>query len=166
MQLSPHFGLSELLTTSRTQFAAAQVGGAASGTHVRRALVALCTTILEPVRVHVGRAVKVTSGYRCPSLNAATTGASKTSQHTRGEAADIQVHGFTDGQLRDLFDWIAWESGLPFGQVIYEDKRPHDEGGAWIHVSLGAPWRAEARCGQVLTWTPASGYQAAQRPVR
>jgi len=92
-------------------------------------------------------------------LNAATPGASPTSQHVRGEAADIVVPGWTDGRLRDLWAWIGWRSGIAYGQVIYEDRRPDAEGGAWLHVSLGAPWRGAARCGQRLTWDPAAGYR-------
>lgn len=165
MLLSPHFSLSELTTTSRTQYAPQQAAGAAEGTPVRAALVALCTTLLEPVRTRAGRPVRVTSGYRSQVLNAATAGASATSQHVKGEAADLQVPGWTDAELERLWAWIAWESGLPYGQVIFEDARPYSEGGAWIHLSLGAPWRAPHRCGQALTWDPSRGYRVAARPA-
>ena len=165
MKLSTYFTLDELLTTSQTRFAAAQLAYS-ERPEVRRALSALATTILDPIRAHVGRPVRVTSGLRCPELNAATDGASPTSQHTLGQAADIQIPGYTDAELRDLWRWIGWQSGLPFGQVISEDKRPGSEGGAWIHVSLGAPWRSATRSGQRLTYTPAQGYRTwAEPPV-
>jgi zinc D-Ala-D-Ala carboxypeptidase len=156
-RLSRWFVLDELVVTSHRDLAAQQAAGVRVP-HVRSALVALCTTILDPIRDHVGRPVRVTSGYRCAALNA-RIGGSPTSQHSKGEAADIQVDGYTEAQLFELWRWVGWRSRLPFGQVIFEDKRPDDpQTGAWLHVSLGAPWRAEERCGQRLTWTPARGY--------
>lgn len=163
MRLSKYFSLEELLTTSQTQFAAAQ-REYAERPEVRRALEALATTILDPIREHVGRPGRVNSGLRCPPLNAATPGASATSQHVPGQAADLTFPALNDAELFALWKWIGWESRLPFGQVIFEDKRPDAEGGAWIHVSLGAPWRAAARCGQRLTWTPGQGYRTWSEP--
>lgn len=158
MKISAYFTLDELLVTSQAQFALAQVAYSEKP-EVRAALVALGTTILDPIRVHIGRAVRINSGLRCPALNAATAGASTTSQHSLGQAADIAVPGWADAQLAGLWRWIGWESRLPFGQVIFEDKRPGDPGGAWIHVSLGAPWRPADRSGQRMTWTPSQGYR-------
>jgi hypothetical protein len=73
------------------------------------------------------------------------------------------VPGFNDAQLKGLFDWIAFTSIIPFGQAIFEDKRPNEEGGAWIHVSLGAPYRTK-NVRQALIWTPSGGYQSAPKP--
>ncbi len=161
--LSRHFTLAELLTTSRAEFRVAQVTASAAPA-TRAALEALARTLLDPIRDHVGRAVRVNSGLRCAALNAATPGSSKTSQHVSGQAADIAVPGLTDAELRRVWAWLAFESGLPYGQCGYEDKRPGEEGGAWIHVSLGAPWRASARCGQAFLWTPATGYRFVTGP--
>lgn len=166
--VSPHFSRSELLTTSRWDDVDPKTGltyGALqercyAQAHIESALDALCLRILEPVRTHVGGPVHVDSGLRCPELNAVTPGASATTQHVKGEAADIKVLGWTDLQLYQLFLWIADESQLPFGQVIFEDRRPDDPArGAWIHVSLGAGYRAAERCGEVLVWNPRTGYQ-------
>ena len=46
--------------------------------------------VLEGVREYFGKAVKVTSGARCPARNEKVGGKSK-SQHLLGRAADIQV---------------------------------------------------------------------------
>ena len=51
--------------------------------------------ILEAIRVHFGRPVTVTSGYRTVSYNASIKNSSKKSQHCNGLAADIQVEGHT-----------------------------------------------------------------------
>jgi hypothetical protein len=163
MRLSPHFTLDELLTTRQAAFAAAQRAHA-ERPEVLAALRELTNNLLEPIRARVGRPIRITSGVRCPPLNAATEGASPTSQHVPGQASDFQVPGLTDLELAGVWEWIGWESGLPFGQVIFEDKRPGVEGGAWIHISLGAPWRAASRCGQRLTWTPTQGYRTWTSP--
>jgi len=166
-KLSPSFTLGELAGADDPKWAQAQIAGLstvpASGprdktVHARLRL--LAQTILQPVRDHVGKPVRINSGYRSPAKNASVPGSSKTSQHMFGEAADICVPGLNDAQLRELFDWIAFSSGLPFGQVIFEDKRPTQEGGAWIHISLGAPYRTKNNR-QTLVWTPSGGYQKA-----
>jgi hypothetical protein len=153
-----HFQPSELIRTSRRGFEAAQAAGL-TDPKVAPSLLALATTILDPIRDHVGRPVRINSGYRSPALNAATPGASSTSQHVRGEAADLVIVGGSEADLWDLWRWIGWASPLRFGQVIFEDARPADpNGGAWIHVSLGLGWRVPSRCGQRLTWSPSRGY--------
>ncbi len=96
----------------------------------------LCSGLLEPVRAQFGPVV-VTSGYRCPALNAAVGGV-ETSQHAKAEAADFIVPG---RELQDVFDWIR-TSTLNFGQVILEP--------GWIHISLGEPYRQHDLCRQAL----------------
>lgn len=168
--LSPHFTLDELVRCGDwPRWQAAQIAGLVTrpggkGPTVEQRLELLAQQILEPIRVHVGQPIKVNSGYRSLQKNAATPGASKTSQHVFGEAADIAVPEFTDAQLRELWAWIGWTSGLKFGQVIFEDQRPGSEGGAWIHVSLGAPFRTPSKCGMKLTWTPGEGYRSWELP--
>ena len=50
-------------------------------------------TLLEVLRLHFGRPVVVTSGFRTAAHNARTAGASPHSQHLYGRAADIRVEG-------------------------------------------------------------------------
>lgn len=165
VRLSPNFTLRELAGVDDARWRAAQVAGLlvvpAHGPRqpVYERLAVLARTILQPIRDHIGRPLRINSGFRSPEKNAATPGASATSQHCFGEAADIAVPGYNDAQLADLADWIGTSGAFPFGQVIFEDARPGSEGGAWIHVSLGAPYRSASRCGQRLTWSPAAGYR-------
>ena len=51
----------------------------------------LCEKVLQPVRDHFGKGVKVNSGFRSLAVNAAAGGVqgAKPSDHTRGMAADI-----------------------------------------------------------------------------
>jgi hypothetical protein len=97
-------------------------------TEARANLTALVEAVLDPLRERYGYPVMVSSGYRCPRLNKAV-GGSATSQHVKGEAADIYV-----GKARDkamLFSLIYYL--LPYDQLIWE--RGNDEAPAWIHVS-------------------------------
>ena len=89
------------------------------------ALDALMWNVLDPIRRMWGHPISVNSGYRCPKLNAAVKG-SATSQHMKGEAADITAGDPTKN--KELFDMIA-QSAIPFDQLIDEKNY------RWIHVS-------------------------------
>lgn len=88
----------------------------------------LIEVVLDPLREAYGKPITTNSGYRSPALNAVTKGASKNSQHMRGEAVDITV-GTKKGN-KWLFDYI--KNNLPFDQLIDE----YDY--SWVHVSLDA----------------------------
>ena len=59
--------------------------------------------LLEEVRAHFGKPVKVTSSTRCESHNAAV-GGRVGSRHTKGEAADIQIAGVAPSDIYRYFD--------------------------------------------------------------
>lgn len=84
----------------------------------------LVENVLDPARVRIRKPITVNSGYRCPELNKAVGGAA-TSQHVKGEAADITT-GSKEGNKR-LFEIIR--DNLPFDQLINE----YDF--SWVHVS-------------------------------
>jgi len=138
MNLSPHFTLAELTRTSSGQ---PNVPNAAEA----KALVALCSSLLEPVRSKFGP-VSIHSGYRSKAVNEAI-GGSKTSQHMKGEAADFHCPA---AKLEDIMRWIVTESGLHYGQVILEGHTAGEP--TWIHFSLGAPWLVGSQCQQALTF--------------
>lgn len=92
-------------------------------------LTLLCQNVLEPVRMYFNAPVKVTSGYRSPDVNAAV-GGSRTSDHTRGMAADIEIPGLPN---YDLAVWIA--ENLQFTQLILEFYTPGIPDSGWVHVS-------------------------------
>lgn len=92
----------------------------------------LVDNILDPLRLAWGRPIVVTSGYRCPKLNAAVHGATY-SQHRTGQAADIRtVSDHPDDNMKLLQCLI--ESNLPFDKLIaeYVDGKGRPD---WIHVS-------------------------------
>lgn len=88
-------------------------------------LTELINKVLDPLRRAYGNPITVTSGYRSPRLNAAVGGV-KTSQHQKGQAADITA-GSPEENKR-LFD-LAQELKLPFCQLI-DEKRYR-----WVHIS-------------------------------
>ena len=149
--VSPHFSWAELTRTGQT---ALQATNTAEAEQYRHALTALATTILEPIRAKFGP-IKITSAFRGKSVNA-KVGGSKTSQHLKGEAADISAPSVT---VQELHRWIIEDSGLHFGQCILEKSSP-DRPYTWVHVSLGAPWRPDAQCMQGLVYDGAGRYTA------
>jgi hypothetical protein len=86
---------------------------------VRDAVRALTLNILQPLRDAVKRAVVISSGYRCAELNKHVPGSSATSQHPKGEAADIYVL-LEDGSRMPSVELarIIIQLGLPFDQLI------------------------------------------------
>lgn len=111
MKLTPHFSLEEFEYSST----AIRKG---IDNHVPEHLVSslktLCTEVLEPLRQHVQEPVIISSGYRCPQLNAAV-GGSKTSQHMKGEACDIYLEN-----QQKLREWFTYLMDGQFDQLIME----------------------------------------------
>lgn len=140
MNLSPHFTFDELTRTGQSSLQAKnrEEAKAFTGSLVQLA------NMLEAIRGHFGKPLKVNSAFRGQAVNAGTPGASKTSQHMLGEAADIEIPGVDDA---DLHRWICTQSGLKYGQCILE--RP--PGRSWVHVSICGT-RAASRCGEALTF--------------
>lgn len=87
---------------------------------VRDAVRALTLNVLQPLRDGLGMPVIISSGYRCPQLNAdPAVGGAPSSQHVKGEAADIHVD-LPDGSRMPSVELarriVALQ--LPYDQVI------------------------------------------------
>lgn len=93
----------------------------------KAALEALVNNVLDPLRELYGRPIIVSSGFRSKDLNRAVGGA-PTSQHMRGEAADI--YAGTKEENRKLFELIR--DNLVYDQLINEKDF------SWVHVSYRA----------------------------
>ena len=89
----------------------------------------LCEKVLQPVREHFGKSVTVNSAYRSPESNAAVNG-SKSSDHCKGMAADIEIVGVANA---DLAQWIM--DNLEYTQLILEFYTPGIPDSGWVHVS-------------------------------
>jgi hypothetical protein len=127
MQLSPHFKLSEF-TRSETAMRK-RIDNTPSPAHIEN-LRKVCEKILEPVRNHFGKPVRINSGYRGPALNAAVGGSSK-SQHCNGEAVDFEIDGLANPVLAR---WVA--DNCEFDQIILEFYDPKEgPNSGWVHAS-------------------------------
>lgn len=147
-KISPHFSFFEM---TRTQHEDLQDANRQVSDIVMASLGALCTDILEPVRKHFGRPVRINSGYRSPALNK-RIGGSKYSQHMKGQAADFTIPGIPE---KDVWDWVRLQSGLNWGQVIWETPPGATP---WIHISLGTPYRAATKSKQALVYLGSGNY--------
>ena len=89
----------------------------------------IAENIFQKVRDYFGVPIRISSGFRSKELNKAI-GGSKNSQHTTGQALDIQgTNGVTNAQI---FNYIKYN--LLFDQLIWEFG--DNENPAWVHVSL------------------------------
>jgi len=127
MNLSANFTLKEL-TKSDT---ATRLGiDNTPDEAVIESLKLLCENVLQPVRDHFGKSVTVNSGYRSPESNAAV-GGSKTSDHCKGQAADIEIDGISNP---DLAHWIM--DNCDYTQLILEFYTQGQPNSGWVHVSF------------------------------
>jgi hypothetical protein len=92
----------------------------------------LAANIFQPIREHFGKPIIISSGYRSAELNKAI-GGSLSSQHSSGEAIDIDMDG-TDITNKQIFDYI--KDNLTFDQMIAEF--PKQGNPDWVHVSFAA----------------------------
>ena len=100
----------------------------------------LAEKVFEPLREWVGGPIKVNSFFRSPELNTAI-GGSKTSQHCKGQAIDIDdVYGYKTNS--EMYHWI--KENLSFDQMIWEfgtDTQPN-----WVHISYVSEENNRNRC--------------------
>ena len=85
----------------------------------------LVDNCLDVIREKYGKPITISSGYRCPALNK-KVGGKETSQHTRGQAADLKGKNRSENEI--LFNVIK-ELGC-YDQLINEYNF------SWVHVSF------------------------------
>ena len=128
MKISQHLSLSEV---TRSETAKRKgISNTPTAEHLDNFKL-LAEKVFEPIRAHFGVPIHISSGYRSKELNDAI-GGSQTSQHSKGQAIDIDMDGSTNGITNKMiFDFI--KDKLDFDQLIWEfgtDKNPD-----WVHVS-------------------------------
>ena len=83
---------------------------------------------LDKIREDYGLPLYISSGYRCGELNKKVGGV-KTSQHVKGQAADINLGSVE--MNRAFFNWCqANINDLPIDQLIDESHY------SWVHLSF------------------------------
>jgi hypothetical protein len=91
----------------------------------------LAENVFQPIRNHFGVPIHISSGYRSKALNTAIKG-SLNSQHSLGEAIDIDMDGSANGVTNKMvFDFI--KDNLDFDQMIWEFGNSTNPD--WVHVS-------------------------------
>lgn len=143
MKLSRNFSLSEF--TKSSSALRLEIDNTPQGEHLEAAKL-LFESVVQPVRDEFGLTV-INSGYRCPALNEAIGGA-KTSQHCKGEAADIEVPGTANIVVAK---WI--QNFLEFDQLILEFYSKNDPSAGWVHIS----YKKEGNRNEALTATKDGG---------
>ena len=126
MQLTSNFSLAELV---KSETALRHDMDNTPGETEIENLKRLCEQVLQPIREHFKTGVKVNSGFRHPEVNA-KVGGSKTSDHCKGQAADIEIPGIPNA---DLAVWIM--DNLEYTQLILEFYTPGVPDSGWVHVS-------------------------------
>ncbi len=162
LQLSENFWLSEFLssqTAERNPEVAEDQFNPPN--EVVDCLRYLCENTIQPLRTLLKTPMRISSGYRSPALNAAI-GGSKSSQHMRGEAADIilseqLLHNAALQRQKEIVENLIYErvgrwvrddvnsnfylfaaaclylNELDVDQLIHEYGTPGAP--AWVHVS-------------------------------
>ena len=87
--------------------------------------------LLEKIRVHFGKPVTITSGFRTAAHNATVAKAAKYSQHLYGKAADIRVEGISVENVYAYADKLLGNTG---GCGIYPPGLGRANG--WVHVDV------------------------------
>lgn len=120
--MSPYFTINDMFRSST----ATRLGidNTSTDKNILLNMKALFVKVLDPVRKAYGKPITISSGYRCPELNKAVGGVA-TSQHMKGEAADIDCGSKEEN--RKIFDLIK-KLGV-YDQLI--DEHDFD----WVHVS-------------------------------
>ena len=138
MKLSENLSLSEVIRSESAKRNG--ISNTPTPEHIEN-LKALAEKIFQPIRDHFKKPIRISSGYRSKELNA-KVGGSATSQHSKGQAIDLDNDG-TDITNRQIFDFV--KDNLNFDQLVYEfgdDDNPN-----WVHISYN---RNGQQRGQVL----------------
>ena len=109
----------------------------------------LCHAVLEEIRYHFQKPMVINSGYRSPALCEAI-GSKSTSQHAKGQAADIEIPGVDNLKLAQYI-----QDKMDFDQLILECYTG-DPSSGWVHVSYNN--QGENRK-DVLTYDRTNGYR-------
>jgi len=128
MKISNHLSLSEV---TRSETAKRKgISNTPTAEHLENFKI-LAENVFEKIRTHFGVPIHISSGYRSKELNDAI-GGSQTSQHSKGQAIDIDMDGSSNGVSNaDVYNFI--KDNLEFDQLIWEfgtGKNPD-----WVHVS-------------------------------
>jgi hypothetical protein len=125
-QLSKNFSLAEM---TKSEIAIRRDMDNTPDETVIANLQLLCEQVLQPLRDAYKLGIKVNSAYRSPDVNAAVGGV-RTSDHCKGQAADIEIPGVPNAELAQ---YLA--DNFDYTQVILEFYTSGVPDSGWVHVS-------------------------------
>lgn len=130
--ITSHFSVREFLATAHRAYVTEQRNGWDNDPTVRANAKLLCE-LLEKIRDETPGLgpLRLTSGYRCPGLNASVGGV-PTSRHMFGLAADVQPVSMGE---RQAMGFIV--GALRLGTLDEIDKVILEP--AWLHIQLAEP---------------------------
>lgn len=129
MKLSEHLELAEVIRSESAKRRG--ISNMPTEDHIKN-LKLIAENVFEPIRANFRQPIRISSGYRSQALNAAIGGAMK-SQHSSGEALDIDMEG-TALSNKEIFIFI--KDKLNFDQLIWEFGNKNEPD--WVHVSYKA----------------------------
>ena len=136
MVLSEHFTLAEAIRSESAKRNG--ITNMPSPEHIAN-LKLLAENIFEPIRANFRCPILISSAYRSIELNK-VIGGSNTSQHSFGQAIDMDMDGTSYGVTNaDIFHFI--KDKLPFDQLIWE--LGNETNPDWVHCSYSDRHRKE-----------------------
>lgn len=123
MLLSQHFSFEEMTRTTKP---ISNHITDANNFFIMFNLARLCSLILEPLRIELGKPIIINSGYRNKEVNLAVGGVSN-SYHTKGLACDINTKSWTSLDFQKVSNWRL----VNFD--IVQEYINHD---SYIHIAL------------------------------
>lgn len=127
MKLSKNLSLSEMTKSNTAKRKG--ISNQPTEDHMEN-MIDLANVIFQPIRNHFGVPIHISSGYRSEELNKAING-SKSSQHCKGEAIDIDMDYKSGPSNAEVFNFI--KDNLDFDQLIWEFGDENNP--SWVHVS-------------------------------
>lgn len=124
--MGKYFSIKEL---SYSRIAAEKGINNTPNSDAKRKLELLIDKCLDPIRQAYGKPITVSSGYRNYLVNQ-LVGGKATSQHLKGEAADVV--GNNEKETRRIFE-IAKQGN--YDQLLFERN---NKGNVWVHISYKA----------------------------
>lgn len=124
MNLTEHFTLEEM---TRSEYAIRHGIENKPDWNATENLTALCTS-LEHLRTLLGKGINITSGFRSIEVNRGIGGVDS-SQHTVGQAADVNVTGMTTEELYQFVKESVKSGKFQVDQCIQEFD-------SWVHISF------------------------------
>ena len=95
-------------------------------------LTELVSTIIQPLRTAWGSGIQIKSGFRSKELNDKIKGASKTSVHMLGYAADMYPSNGKFNEFVVFAQNFLLTNHIPFDQLIIESSGDSH----WLHIGL------------------------------